>query len=337
MDHKRSFSLQLVSCLKRNVEETIISERTDNDAELRQMINGWTEATHLYGNTFFEINLHDTKGVKVPLLIVEYNKLDDDLAEFELVDEGYGNSSKNEVKVFEGDKNLKPYFPSQPLVSRCLMGCNDVTISISQSPPAALERLQTDPGYKDLHKAEFKIPGRQDINIAIYSVSSMSSVIKQTIKSRLAKEVNSVTDPLNGMRYLQATDLHLLLQLNDKDSVTRPLDRSLYTNSTVSTASLLSIASSLHSPQFQQSLKEKLAVTSTSPSSRVLEEIDRQLKLDGSNTREDINRQLERVGELLEEGVGLEDLTGSFVVGGGAVVRQVVVRGMRSGGDRLPF
>jgi hypothetical protein len=195
---RKTFALKLIAFLKREIEEKLISDRL-KDADLREAISLWSEPPGpIQPIVIVEVALRCRNQ---PLLAVSFERMDEELAEFELVEDEEVKSSRSSPKHFAGD-TIRSNMPTHPLVSRSLLTDADIEIRVCEKAHSEL---------KELSRRLYKHKADAMIDIFLYTLPNLEDIIRQYAVDKLNAELSAYR-PLSEPKTDAADICEALLQ-----------------------------------------------------------------------------------------------------------------------------
>ena len=169
---RKTFVLKLIAFLKREIEEKLIADRL-KDYELRESVSLWTETgKKVQPVVFVEMVL---KAKDEPLLAVSFERMDEELAEFEFIDDEDIRSSRSSPKIFSVD-TIRSNMPGHPLVSRSLLVGEDFELRVSD---------QARPKLKALKRQLYKHKADGMIDIFVYTLENLEDTLRHYAEGKL--------------------------------------------------------------------------------------------------------------------------------------------------------
>ena len=178
---KKTFTLKMLALLKREIDEKLIGDRM-RDQDIREAISLWPDSAGKVEPIIFVEIVY--KANKETLLAVSFEKVDEEFAEFECIEDIDFKKSKQTPKVFNADI-VKSCMPNQPLAFRSLLSSADIELSVSDKPIGQLTTLK---------KLFYKHKSDSAIDIFVYSRPSIEEMLKDLAIKKLDHDLNKVTD-----------------------------------------------------------------------------------------------------------------------------------------------
>ena len=278
---RKNFVLKLLAYFKREVEEKLISDRI-NDSEMRENVLSWSNDPLDLRPAFVEIYL---PKIETPLVIISFERFDEMIQEFDIVEDLERQNSNQYQKVFDSS-SMQTILPKNPLVCRSLLTSKDIQMRVSDKSSQEI---------KNMIQQQYKHKTDSLAFITLYQKPNLPDLLKNYACNKLKADVGATIIPEPNQEKDQCESIDLLLSLTDSSNLSKKIDISMY-HSSMSTLNLLKS----HSVKLDQS-KLINKITSASSTIKSVQEIDSFMLRSDEYTVEDISKCMNDFIEAYQE------------------------------------
>ena len=251
---RKNFVLKLLAFFKRDIEAKLISGRLIDDA-CREKVLGWSSEASDKTPAIVKITLGEAE---IPLAIISFERLSEDVEEFEVIEE----LERSKSQTYFGADSINCILPDLPLVCRSMLTNRDITMTVEETLTKASNGAMQMSSYK--HRND------KLIYITVYKAKNIAQLLKEYSKNKLKEEVTLTLDPRNTDITATQEELDLLISLTDTTQTQR-LQTGLK-NACNSSLDLLNLSS--NSASHRDSTKLLKTITSKKSTIQAVHEID---------------------------------------------------------------